>query len=71
MEGTVAIVDLVTRERVHEMRDHLKYIVSAVWSELRLSFAHRLFTELICLLARRSGWTLDRDSRLRQANHYL
>ncbi|ORY87476.1 WD40-repeat-containing domain protein [Leucosporidium creatinivorum] len=32
MEGTVAVVDLVTRERIHEMRDHLKYIVSAVWS---------------------------------------
>jgi WD40 repeat protein len=32
MEGSVALIDLVTREVVQKMRDHTKYIVRVVWS---------------------------------------
>lgn len=46
MEGTVIVVDLVTRERIHEMRDHLKYIVSAVWSKPRFLSSRLIFAQL-------------------------
>ncbi|KAM0789352.1 hypothetical protein ACM66B_000183 [Microbotryomycetes sp. NB124-2] len=32
MDGTVAIIDLVTRERVFQVRDHQKYVVRVAWS---------------------------------------